>query len=108
MTVKCLTEAHKIHIAFSYDAHKHSSSQLSAEYGVSQRTINRVLVEQGVNRVRAPSIKTKPTQSSAVPQPKQLELQIDMIELTFAEKVKCLIKAIFWRTPKQENAQIRK
>jgi hypothetical protein len=37
-----------------------------------------------------------------------LELQIDMIELTFAEKVKCLIKAIFWRTPKQENAQIRK
>jgi hypothetical protein len=108
MTVKCLTEEDKIQIAFSYDVYKQSSSELGINFGVSQRTINRVLVEQGVNKVRAKRIKPADIQIAEQPHPKQLELHIDMIELTFAEKVKCLIKAIFWRTPKQENAQIRK
>ena len=75
MTVKCLPDHDKSEIAQLYAAKLCDSDTLAKSYGVSRRTINRVMVEQGVNRVRV----CKPrTQSDATPAP--VELPITMIE----------------------------
>ena len=108
MTVKCLTEEQKIHVAFAYDVHLTSCEELANRFDVSIRTIQRVLVEEGVNRARVRRTKSEDITIDETPKPKPVELHIDMIELTLKEKVLCMFKAIFWRTPKPSNAQIRK
>lgn len=77
MTVKCVHDSEKAEIAQLYTSKLCSSDDLGKAYGVSKRTINRVLVEQGVNRVRAPSIRSQPT---PVPVQAPAELPITMIE----------------------------
>jgi predicted component of type VI protein secretion system len=52
MTVKCLDTDQKNFIAAGYRERVFSSEELALQYGVSKRTINRVLVECGVNRIR--------------------------------------------------------
>ena len=108
MTVKCLTEAQKIEIAFSYDVYNLSSEELANKFDRSTRTINRVLVEQGVNRARVRRTKSEEIIIPEKPAATTPVLHIDMIELTFMEKVQCMLKALFWRTPKQDNAQTSK
>jgi hypothetical protein len=111
MTVKCLPENEKQEIAELYAAKLCSSDDLAQVYSVSRRTINRVLVEMGVARTRVHKGRTvvEPIEmaSPADPGPKPVELHIDMIELTFMEKVRCLFKAIFWPTKQQNNVQPR-
>ena len=52
MTVKCLDTNQKNFIAAAYRQRVFGSEELALQYGVSKRTINRVLVECGVNRIR--------------------------------------------------------
>jgi transposase len=108
MTVKCLTEEQKIHVAFAYNVHLTSCEELANRFDVSIRTIQRVLVEEGVNRARVRRTKSEGVTTAPAPVKSEPVLHIDMIELTFVEKVQCMLKAIFWRTPKQTNAQTRK
>lgn len=49
MTVKCLSEGAKHHIASSFSYHVYTINQLAIMYGRSRRTIIRVLEEQGVD-----------------------------------------------------------
>jgi hypothetical protein len=60
MTVKCLNEFEKSIIADMYQMKVRSINQLVAEYGVSRRTIGRVLVERGVESVRRRFSKVQP------------------------------------------------
>lgn len=108
MTVRCLQPIDKNNIAIAYHLDDKSAEELAPLYDVSVRTIQRVLVERGVNRARARRAKGEGVTTQAVPQIKPTVLHIDMIELTFKEKVLCLFKAIFWRTNTQDNAQTRK
>lgn len=52
MTVKCLNETDKAEMASLYAAKLCDTDDLAQAYGVSKRTVNRVMVEQGVNHVR--------------------------------------------------------
>lgn len=108
MTVKIIPAEHKSHIAHLYAHENSSSDDITKLYGVSKRTIQRVLVEQGVNRARVRRTKSEEITICETPAKTETPLHIEMIELTFMEKVQCLFKAIFWRTPKQDNAQARK
>ena len=48
MTIKCLTEVRKILIVAWYQRRLMTQKELSVHFGVSERTINRVLIEAGV------------------------------------------------------------
>lgn len=107
MTVKCLNDSDKMLIASCYFDGIRNTAELAAEFGVSTRTINRVCVELSV--ARSPMRRTKhdshqhPLEFDNTPVPQSEVppvLHIDMIELTFAEKVKCMLKAIFFRNNK--------
>lgn len=52
MTVKILNDESKNFIAAAYRERVYDSEELAQRYFVSKRTIQRVLVELGVNRVR--------------------------------------------------------
>ena len=52
MTVKILNDESKNFIAAAYHERVYDSEELAQRYFVSKRTIQRVLVEMGVNRVR--------------------------------------------------------
>jgi hypothetical protein len=52
MTVKILNDESKNFIAAAYRERVYDSEELAQRYFVSKRTIQRVLVEMGVNRVR--------------------------------------------------------
>lgn len=100
MPVKCINQLDQLTIASCYTKGHQSVEELAQYYGTSTRTIYRVLFETGVNKspMRKPRIK----QATVVPQPSMLH--INKVELTFIEKVQCMFKAIFWRTPKQTDA----
>lgn len=53
MTVKCLDDEAKNFIAAAYREGVYDSEELAKLHEVSKRTIQRVLVELGVNRARA-------------------------------------------------------
>lgn len=53
MTVKCLDDEAKNFIAAAYREGVYDSEELAKLHDVSKRTIQRVLVELGVNRARA-------------------------------------------------------
>lgn len=63
MTVKCLNETVKTYIAHAYVHENASTDELARFNNVSPRTINRVLVEQGV--ARTPNRKPRTEQSAA-------------------------------------------
>lgn len=46
--VKCLTYEQKISLITLYKLKARTQKELSKEYGVSERTINRVLIEAGI------------------------------------------------------------
>lgn len=48
MTVRCLTDSSKALIGFEYINKIKTQKELAKFYGVSERTINRVLVERGL------------------------------------------------------------
>ena len=48
MSVKCLTEQQKAYVVYYYNLKKSSQKELAWQFGVSQRTINLVLIEAGV------------------------------------------------------------
>lgn len=91
MTVKCVPDQEKQEIAMLYVGKQLSSDELAKAYDVSKRTINRVLVEQGVNRVRhclprGPRAPRDTSQDIIIPEtskPQQMELPITMIESPF-------------------------
>lgn len=97
MTVKIITEIQKHVIVHQYTFMKVKVKDLAADYKVSRRTINRVLVEMGVAPVRKPK---------AVPlYTKQVELPITMVEPTLMDKVSGFFKSIFGKKQQQTNVQ---
>ena len=52
MTVKCLEQSQKDFIAAAYREHVLDTEELAHMHEVSKRTVQRVLVEMGVNRAR--------------------------------------------------------
>jgi hypothetical protein len=52
MTVKCLDQNQKDFIAAGYRERVFTTDELAVMHGVSIRTIQRILVEMGVNRIR--------------------------------------------------------
>jgi hypothetical protein len=73
MTVKCLEDHEKSEMAQLYAAGLCSSDDLAKAYDVSKRTVNRVMVEQGVNRVRIYKPSSKPSRAQA-----EMDLPITM------------------------------
>ena len=101
MTVKCLPDIDKTEIAQLYASKLMSSDDLAKCYSVSRRTINRVLVEQGVARTRVYKGRTfvEPVAVEAMP-------SHHLPELTFWEKVKVFFKVALFPTQKN-NVQPR-
>jgi DNA-binding transcriptional regulator LsrR (DeoR family) len=60
MTVRVLPEEYKDYIAHLYVHENRTQAELAYEYRVSRRTIGRVLVECGVNKVQVNSSKPQP------------------------------------------------
>jgi hypothetical protein len=103
MTVRIITDIQKHVIVHQYTFMKVKVKDLAADYKVSRRTINRVLVEMGVAPVR------KPKAPPAVPlYTQQAELPISMIEPTFMNVVKDVFKSIFGKKQQQTNVQASK
>ena len=48
MSVKCLTQHQKAYVVYYYNLKKAKQKELAEQFGVSERTINRVLIEAGV------------------------------------------------------------
>ena len=100
MTVKCLGELHKQAIAFQYATLKVPVRDIATEYGVSKRTINRVLVEEGANKVRF----KKPLPKTTLPPQVQAPLPFEASEpsqqpqpaLTFMQKIKRFFNTLFF------------
>lgn len=100
MTVRIITDIQKHVILHQYTFMKVKVKDLAADYKVSRRTINRVLVEMGVAPVRKPK---------AVPlYTEQVELPITMIEPTLMDKVSGFFKSIFGSKQQQSNVQASK
>lgn len=97
MTVKIIDNVRKAVIAYNYEQGSMTCVEMATEHGVSVRTIQRVLVEMGVNKVinRKPKVQPVPTLT---------ELHIEMIEPSFMDKLKNKFKALFSRN-QQPNAQ---
>jgi hypothetical protein len=108
MTVKKVNEQEKAMIAHMYAYGSTGSDELALKYGVSRRTINRVLVEMGVARTRR--VKPKPTPVEqptpvVVPVAEPAPVQIEMFpEQTFFEKSIALFKRIIAKLFSQTNA----
>ena len=100
MTVRIITDIQKHVIVHQYTFMKVKVKDLAADYKVSRRTINRVLVEMGVAPVRKPKAVPLYTQ--------QTELPITMVEPTFMEQVKGFFKSIFGKKQQQTNVQASK
>lgn len=100
MTVRIITDIQKHVIVHQYTFMKVKVKDLAADYKVSRRTINRVLVEMGVAPVRKPK---------AVPlYTEQVELPITMVEPTLMDKVSGFFKSIFSTKQQQTNVQASK
>lgn len=100
MTVRILTDVQKQVIVHQYTFVKVKVKDLAADYKVSRRTINRVLVEMGVAPVRKPKAVPLYTQ--------QVELPITMVEPTLMDKVSGFFKSIFGTKQQQTNVQASK
>jgi len=100
MTVKIITEIQKHVIVHQYTFMKVKVKDLAADYKVSRRTINRVLVEMGVAPVKKPKAVPLYTQ--------QVELPITMVEPTLMDKVSGFFKSIFGKKQQQTNVQASK
>jgi len=100
MTVRILTDVQKHVIVHQYTFVKIKVKDLAADYKVSRRTINRVLVEMGVAPVPKP--KTVPLYTQ------QVELPITMVEPTLMDKVSGFFKSIFGKKQQQTNVQASK
>lgn len=75
MTVKCLDQNQKDFIAAGYRERVFTTDELAVMHGVSIRTIQRILVEMGVNRIRLyRGRKAKPATTATE------AFQIDMFE----------------------------
>ena len=98
MTVKCLDPVSKSEIASLYQIGI-STEELSTTFSRSKRTINRVLVEQGCNRYRAPRQKRDPAQIEIPTLNETMPPAHLHPELTLLEKAVCLLKAVFYRSP---------
>ena len=98
MTVRCIGDLQKQAIAFQYRDLRVPVEQIAKEYQVSKRTINRVLVEEGANKVRF----HKPKQPQLPqPLPIQQELELDLPieyvpQVTFFQKVKLFFQRLFF------------
>lgn len=99
MTVRILTNVQKHVIVHQYCFVKVKVKDLAADYKVSRRTIQRVLIEMGVQPVRVPKPIAVPLYSV------QPELPITMVEPSFMEKVKGFFKSIFGTKQQQPNVQ---
>ena len=100
MTVRIITDTQKQIIAHQYCFVKVKVKDLAADYKVSSRTIQRVLVEKSVAPVR---------KSKAVPlYTQQTELTITMIEPSFMQRLKEFFKSIFTKKQQQTNVQTSK
>lgn len=100
MTVRILTDVQKHVIVHQYTFVKVKVKDLAADYKVSRRTINRVLVEMGVAPVPKPKVVPLYTQ--------QVELPITMVEPTLMDKVSGFFKSIFGKKQQQTNVQASK
>lgn len=76
MTVKCLDQNQKDFIAAGYRERVFTTDELAVMHGVSIRTIQRILVEMGVNRIRL----YRGRKAKAAITPTTAGLQIDMFE----------------------------
>lgn len=92
MTVKCLNEQEKSHIAHQYSHENMDVKNIATFYNRSRRTIQRVLVEEGVVPVRT----RRPRVEHKLP------------KRTFMETLKCLIKAVFPFKSKRTHVQTSK
>ena len=95
MTVRIITDIQKHVIVHQYTFMKVKVKDLAADYKVSRRTINRVLIEMGVAPVPKPKAVPLYTQ--------QTELHITMVEPSFIQKVKEFFKSIFVKKQQQLN-----
>jgi hypothetical protein len=97
MTVKCLCDLHKQNIAFQYGNLKVPVRDIASQYGVSKRTINRVLVEQGANKLRFKKPLPKPTLPTQVQANLPFEApQQPQPALTFMQKIKRFFNTLFF------------
>lgn len=121
MTVKIVPQEDKEEIGMLYLA-RVPSDELARTYGVSKRTINRVLVEQQVNRAQRRSkqpvphglpidmfdFPELPVTDQIKPQPQQSAPQeTPLPELTFFENIKVLLKVVFLRNNKRNDQATR-
>ena len=92
MTVRCLTSVQKTVIAQFFSNHAYTVDALARQYHCSARTIHRVLEEQGVAPVRRKrTMKPKPILVQELP------------TLTVIENIKCLFKAVFFKSKKPDE-----
>jgi DNA-binding transcriptional regulator YhcF (GntR family) len=75
MTVKCLDQNQKDFIAAGYRERVFTTDELALMHGVSKRTVQRILVEMGVNRIRFYR-----GRKAKIATPATEALQIDMFE----------------------------
>lgn len=107
MTVKCVTNEQKQAIGQLYMLGT-STDELGITFAVSKRTINRVLVEQGVNNYHraAPNYKPRPVPEPVIkPEPvtEAPQQEAPLPPLTFFENLKVLLKVIFLRNNKRND-----
>ena len=101
MAVKKVSPLEKPIVAHFYVHENESTESLALKYGVSARTINRVLVEMGV--ARTPRAKPKPT--PVVVPIESAQLQIEMFpEQSFFDKSVAMFKRIIAKLFPQTNA----
>lgn len=100
MTVKCLCDTHKQNIAFQYRNLKVPVRDIATQYGVSKRTINRVLVEEGANKVRFKKsllkIALRPQIQASLPFEASEPSQQPQPALTFMQKIKRFLNTLFF------------
>lgn len=97
MTVRIITETQKNVIAHQYSFIKVPVKDLAKDYNVSTRTIQRVLVEKGLNRVRMP--KDIPVLTT------QIVLPGDNKTPRAITTIKTFLKSIFRNRSPSSNAQ---
>lgn len=100
MTRKRLSETTKLDIANYYSLGLASAAELAEDYGVSHRTINRVLVKHGVNR---PPKRKAPIEPVATLVQQQQEIQFPAP--SFMDGVKKFFVELFSINNKPNNAQ---
>ena len=96
MTVKIIPEADKSEMAQLYAAKLCDTDDLAKAYGVSKRTINRVMVEQGVNHIRVHKPKAKGPDLPITMEPDAQDIVIDETPAPTLSKPKESLLARFW------------